>query len=432
MGGAFLVNLFLHSVSFPILFPSQLITHNRHINSHFLLSKIKIPLRASPPKLQLRRTQKTKSTTVMSATTNLKQPAMTEPSVFEQIQTNDHEQVVFCYDKASGLKSIIAIHNTVIGPALGGTRFWNYRNDQEALTDVLRLSRGMTYKAAITGLNLGGGKAIIIGNSATDKSEALYRRYGKFVESLNGKYITAEDVGTSKEDMEWIAQETKHVTGVPEYMGGSGDPSPFTAYGTFLGIKASCKEVFGNDSLQGKKVAVQGVGHVGYYLVKHLCEAGANVFVCDIVEANLKAVTKDFKVTVVGVDEIYDLDAQVYAPCALGATINDDTVERFKFSVIAGAANNQLKDETKHGQALVNKGICYAPDFLINAGGLINVSAELEGYNRERVMGQTEKIYNRVLEIFAAAKTDNLTPQQAAIKLAEKRIKDVAALKSRL
>ncbi len=368
----------------------------------------------------------------MPATTKTQETEVVNTPLFEQIAAHEHEQVVFCYDKASGLRSIIAIHNTVLGPALGGTRFWNYKNDQEALTDVLRLSRGMTYKAAITGLNLGGGKAVIIGNAQTDKSETLFRRYGKFVESLNGKYITAEDVNTAKEDMEYISLETKSVTGVPEYMGGSGDPSPVTAYGAFLGLKASCKEMFGSDSLSGKKVAVQGVGHVGYHLVKHLVESGAVVTICDIREENLKNVTRDFKVTVVKPEDIYDVDADVYAPCALGASINDDTIDRFRFHIIAGAANNQLKDEMKHGKALVDKGILYAPDFLINAGGLINVSAELEGYNRDRVMGQTEKIYGRTLEIFKVAKSENITPQQAAIRIAEKRIRDVAALNSRL
>jgi len=366
----------------------------------------------------------------MSTTMN---QAANSLNIFEQIGANDHEQVVFCNDPASGLKSIIAIHNTTCGPALGGTRFWNYANDAEALRDVLRLSRGMTYKAAISGLNLGGGKAVIIGNSYTDKSEALWRRYGKFVNGLGGRYITAEDVGTAKEDMEYIAMETKHVTGVPEYMGGSGDPSPFTAYGVFIGMKAAAKKQFGSDDLHGKKVMVQGVGHVGQYLVGHLVEAGAKVYITDIDAQKIKqTVDAHRNVEVIDTKGMWDVAFDIYAPCALGATINDDSISKMNCAVIAGAANNQLADETVHGNMLIEKGIVYAPDFLINAGGLINVGAELDGYNRERVMNNVEKIYDRTLEIFDYAETEKMHVQGAAIKLAEKRIADIAAIKSRL
>ncbi len=353
-------------------------------------------------------------------------------NIFQQISANDHEQVVFCNDSASGLKSIIAIHNTTCGPALGGTRFWNYTNDAEALRDVLRLSRGMTYKAAISGLNLGGGKAVIIGNSYTDKSEALWRRYGKFVNGLGGKYITAEDVGTNKEDMEYIAMETKHVTGVPEYLGGSGDPSPVTAYTTYLGMKASAKKVWGNDSLAGKVVGVQGAGHVAGFLVESLVKEGAIVHVCDINTDKVAALANKFKINVIDTEAIYDLKMDIYSPCAMGATVNDATLKRLTCNIIAGCANNQLEDEVIHGNAVKNAGIVYAPDFLINAGGLINVATEREGYNRERAMGKAEQIYNRTLEIFALAEKDNITTQAAAIKLAEARIQQIAKLKSNL
>lgn len=301
-----------------------------------------------------------------------------QEGIFSQIEGYEHEQVAFFNDKASGLRSIVAIHNTILGPSLGGTRFWNYNNEAEAVRDVLRLSRGMTFKAAAAGLNLGGGKAIIIGNSRTDKSEALFRRYGKFVNSLGGKYITAEDVGTNTQDMEWIALETKHVTGIPESMGGSGDPSPFTAYGTFLGIKASAKQMFGNDDLSGRKVAVQGIGHVGEVLVKHLIEAGAKVTVTDIHKDRIQHMVKTYGVSAVESDEIYDVDMDIYSPCALGATLNTENINRLKCHIVAGAANNQLADEKLHGNMLIEKGILYAPDFVINAGGLINVSCELE------------------------------------------------------
>ncbi len=356
-----------------------------------------------------------------------------QQSVFDLMQQMGHEQVVFCHDPHSGLNAIIAIHNTTLGPALGGTRLWNYNTHEEGIIDALRLSRGMTYKAAISGLNLGGGKAVIIGDAAKVKSEALWRRYGKFVDSLNGKYITAEDVNTSARDMEYIALETQSVTGVPEYMGGSGDPSPFTAYGVFVGMKASAKKVWGNDSLSGKKVLVQGVGHVGQYLVGHLIEEGAKVYITDINQDKIKQTVDKFRsVEVVDGAKIFDMEMDIYAPCALGATVNSESIAKMKCPIIAGAANNQLADENVHGPMLVEKGIVYAPDFLINAGGLINVSAELDGYNRERVMGNVEKIYGRTLEIYDLSEQENIHTQAAAIKLAEKRLQDIANVKARL
>jgi leucine dehydrogenase len=310
---------------------------------------------------------------------------------------------------------------------------WNYGSHQDAVVDALRLSRGMTFKAAISGLNLGGGKAVIIGDAAKVKSEGLWRRYGKFVNSLNGKYITAEDVNTSARDMEYIRLETQHVTGVPEYMGGSGDPSPFTAYGVFVGMKASAKKVWGNDSLVGKKVLVQGVGHVGQYLVGHLIEEGAKVYISDINDTKIKETVDKYRnVEVVDGNDIFDMEMDIYAPCALGATVNTDSINKMKCPIIAGAANNQLADENVHGPMLVQKGIIYAPDFLINAGGLINVSAELDGYNRERVMGNVEKIYDRTLEIYKLSETENIHAQAAAMRIAEKRLTDIANVKARL
>jgi leucine dehydrogenase len=355
-----------------------------------------------------------------------------DASLFGQVSQLGHEQVVFCHDEATGLKAIIGIHNTVLGPALGGTRMWQYSSEAEALTDVLRLSRGMTFKAAISGLNLGGGKAVIIGDAKTQKTEAFLRRFGKFVESLNGKYITAEDVNMKTRDMEYIAMETKSVTGLPESMGGGGDPSPVTAFGTYMGMKAAAKKVYGNDSLQGKKVAVQGVGQVGMYLVDHLVKEGAKVFITDISEEKLKAVAANTGAQVVGQEEIYDIDMDIYAPCALGATLNDTTIPRLKAQIIAGAANNQLLDEQKHGYMLIDKGITYAPDFLINAGGLINVYAEyVGGYNRESAYRQAEKIYDTCLHILQMADAEKISTQEAAIKMAEMRIAQVGNVKLR-
>jgi leucine dehydrogenase len=360
-------------------------------------------------------------------------PAATTTSsgnVFELISGSKHEQVVFCNDPETGLKAIIAIHNTVLGPALGGTRMWTYRNEFEALNDVLRLSRGMTYKAAVSGLNLGGGKAVIIGDSRKDKSEALYRKFGRFVDSLGGKYITAEDVGTSTRDMEYIAMETKHVTGLPESMGGGGDPSPVTAYGVYMGMKASAKFTWGQDTLSGKKVLVQGVGHVGENLVRHLTEEGAIVCISDINEEQLKRISAQYNAEVVKPEDIFDFNMDIYAPCALGATLNTENISRLKCAIVNGAANNQLADESVHGPMLVEKGIVYAPDFVINAGGLINVYSELISYNRQRALTQTEHIYNVTLEILNKSREEKIYPQLAAMRLAEKRISDIGKVKS--
>lgn len=358
------------------------------------------------------------------------QEKVQQNSLFGALSALGHEQVVFCHDEATGLKAIIAIHNTVLGPALGGTRMWHYTSEMEALTDVLRLSRGMTFKAAISGLNLGGGKAVIIGDARTMKSETFLRRFGKFVNSLNGKYITAEDVNMKTADMEYIRMETPYVTGLPESMGGSGDPSPVTAFGVYMGMKAVAKKVFGTDSLSGKRIAVQGVGQVGMHLVEHLVEEKATVFISDIFEDKVKAVASKYNVKTVSHDRIFDLDMDIYAPCALGATLNDDTIPRLKCAAVAGAANNQLKDEVKHGYMLMDRSIVYAPDFLINAGGLINVYNEYLGnYNRKRVFEHAEKIYDTCLEILNLAEDEKISSQEAAIKRAERRIAEIGKLK---
>jgi leucine dehydrogenase len=344
-----------------------------------------------------------------------------ENNVLAKMVSMDHEQVLFCQDREAGLKAIIAVHNTVLGPALGGTRMWNYSNEEDAITDVLRLSRGMTYKNSISGLNLGGGKAVIIGDSHTQKNEKLFRRFGQFVESLSGKYITAEDVGISPQDMVWVNKETNHVAGLP---GKSGDPSPVTAYGVYVGMKACAKAQFGNDSLEGIKVAVQGAGHVGQYLMKHLKDEGAKVFVTDIHEPSLKEASQKYGATVVGLNEIYDLDVDVYAPCALGATVNDDTLNRLKCSIIAGAANNQLQKETIHGKSVMEKGIIYAPDFMINAGGVINCFAEVDGRSAEWAMEKAAQIYDTTAEIINGSKTKKIPTYAIANKMAEDRIKE--------
>lgn len=357
---------------------------------------------------------------------NLEDTDLATNPVIAQMSKYDHEQLLFCNDNETGLKAIIAVHNTVLGPALGGTRMWSYANEMEALTDVLRLSRGMTYKNSISGLNLGGGKAVIIGDSRKIKSEALFRRFGKFVNSLGGKYITAEDVGISPIDMTWVSMETAHVVGLP---GKSGDPSPVTAYGVYVGMKACAKEQFGSDSLSGKKVAVQGVGHVGEYLVSSLRKEGAEVFITDIHEPTLKRVADQYGAKVVGLEEIYDLDVDVYAPCALGATVNDDTLNRLKCSIIAGAANNQLKQEDVHGQAVMNKGIIYAPDFALNAGGVINCYSEVKGFDSAWAMSKAEEIYQTIGSIVKRSRTEGTPAYKIANKMAEERIEAIGKVK---
>ncbi len=355
---------------------------------------------------------------------------VTEASVTGRMSTFNHEQLVFCQDNDTGLRSIIAIHNTTLGPAVGGTRMWAYGTEEEAITDALRLSRGMTYKNALAGLNIGGGKAVIIGDARKQKSEALMRRFGKFVNSCGGKYITAEDVGISTRDMEYVRLETKHVVGLPEYLGGSGDPSPVTAYGVYMGMKASQKELSGNDSLSGKKVVVQGVGHVGEYLVEHLVKEGADVTICDIYEDRVNAVVKKYGVKAVDAKDVYDVPMDIYSPCALGATINDETLDRLKCSIVCGAANNQLKDEKVHGQEVLKRGILYAPDYLVNAGGIINCYWEIVGYNRNAALAQAEGIYQTALNIFDISKTNSIPTYLAANQLAEARIASIAKIKA--
>ena len=342
--------------------------------------------------------------------------------VFGQLSFDGHEQVVFCNDEDTGLKAIIGIHNTVLGPALGGTRMWSYETEWHALNDVLRLSRGMTYKSAITGLNLGGGKAVIIGDAKTQKNDELMKRFGEFVHSLSGKYITAEDVGMETRDMDIIREVTPNVTGISEAKGGAGNPSPVTAYGVYMGMKAASKYKFGTEKLEGKKVLVQGIGHVGEILVKYIADEGAQVIINDINETRLEELSKKYNANVVLGNDIYNLDVDIYAPCALGATINDLTIDQLQAKVIAGAANNQLADEVKHGKMLKEKGIAYAPDFLINAGGIINVYAELEGYGKDEIKKKTENIYNTTLDIFSLSEKENITTHRAAFDIAQKRI----------
>jgi leucine dehydrogenase len=348
--------------------------------------------------------------------------------IFNALQTKGHEQIVMCSDPESGLRAIIAIHDTTLGPALGGTRMWNYENEAAALKDVLRLSRGMTYKAAISGLNLGGGKAVIIGDPHKDKTEMLFRAFGRFVDGLGGRYITAEDVGMEEINMEWVYSETKFVTGIPKSMGGSGNPSPVTAFGVYMGAKACAKKAYGSDSLEGKTIALQGAGNVASTFARHAAKEGAKLFIADIYEDKAKALAEEVNGNLVKPDEIYGLDVDIFTPCALGGVINDDTMSQFKCDIIAGGANNVLDIEEKHGQELVDKGIIYAPDYVINAGGLINVAGELEGYNEERCLQKAGKIYDTILDILNFSEEHEIPTHVASNRLAEKRIASVGKI----
>ncbi len=350
---------------------------------------------------------------------------------FEKLDYMGHEELVFFSDPSCNLKAIIAIHNTTLGPALGGTRMWNYKNIDEAIEDVLRLSRGMTYKASISGLNLGGGKAVLIGDPSKDKSEALFRSFGRFVESLNGRYITAEDVNTTVEDMEYIFTETSNVTGVAEINGGSGNPSPWTARGVFRGMEASAVKVFGNKSLKGKVVAIQGAGSVGFHLGKLLNEAGMKIFFSDINESNIQRFKEAYpRSEFISADDIYNINADVYSPCALGATINDQTIEKLRSKIICGSANNQLS-ENRHGDVLKQRGILYAPDYLINAGGLMNVSIEFEGWSAEKSTKMVDRIYDTTLQIFKMSDEQNIPVYKATDLMAEQRIESIKKIKGK-
>ena len=344
--------------------------------------------------------------------------------LFDTLATFGHEQLVLCNDSSAGYRGIVAIHSTVLGPALGGTRFWNYASDEDAITDALRLARGMTYKNAVAGLNLGGGKSVIIGNNKATDREMIFRAHGRFVESLGGRYITAEDVGTSTADMDFVHMETKNVTGLA---GRSGDPSPVTAHGVFRAIQASAKERWGSDDLSTKTISVQGAGHVGYYLAKELHEAGAKLVVTDIDAERVKAVVAEFGARAVAPDDIYAVQADIFAPCALGAIVNDVTIPQLRCEIVAGAANNVLLEE-KHGVALEEKGILYAPDYVANAGGVINVYSELAGWSSARAFRKADEIYDTILKVFAIAKQDNIPTYVAADRLAEQRIAAVGKM----
>ena len=354
---------------------------------------------------------------------------MSATGVFERMNVDDHEQVVYCNNRQVGLRAIVAIHDTTLGPALGGLRMWPYDHENAALTDVLRLSQGMTYKNALAGLDHGGGKAVIIGDPAIDRTEARMRCFGRFLDSLGGRYITAEDVGMTALDMEYILQESPWVTGTHQYRGGSGDPSPFTAQGALAGIRACLRERFGHADISQVTYAVQGAGHVGIELIRRLRDHDARVYVCDVDPQRVQHAVDGFGCEPVDPDAIFDTGAEVFVPCALGGVINSETLPRLRCDIVAGAANNQLAT-TADGDELHRRGIVYAPDYAINAGGVINVSLEIKGYSAERAHAMAERIEDTIGAIFARARAEAIPTWLAADRLAEARIAERAALRS--
>ena len=342
------------------------------------------------------------------------------PGVFQQIEHHGHEQVVFFQDPDAGLRAIIGIHSTSLGPALGGCRMWNYASEAEALRDVLRLCRGMTYKAAVAGLKLGGGKAVILGDARTQKTPELLKAFGSAVDGLNGRYITAEDVGMKVPDIDLIRTRTKHAVGGSNE-GGSGDPSVMTAFGVFQGLKAALKFAGLGEELEGIRVAVQGVGNVGYHLSSYLSAAGAKLIVSDIYPNQVEQVVQEFGATAVPPDQIYGVECEVFAPCALGAILNSRTIPQLKCKIVAGSANNQLETESD-GFELFKRGVTYAPDYAINSGGLINVADELDGYNQERVVAQVGRIHDTIASILLRSSREGVPPHLAADRMAEQRL----------
>ena len=345
-----------------------------------------------------------------------------EISLLKNISDMGHEEIIFCSDSKTKLKAIIAVHSTELGPGLGGCRMWNYKNDIAAIKDVLRLSRGMTYKASITGLNLGGGKAVIIGDSSKDKTEQMMESFGEFVDSFDGKYITAEDVGMTTGDMEIIKRKTNHVVGTPKSMGGSGDPSVVTAYGVYMGMKGSAKYLWNNDNLRGKKIFIQGIGNVGRNLIEYLQKEDAIILINDINKDKVEEINKKYNVSVLNDLDMFSEKIDIYSPCALGATLNNKSIPKLTCSIIAGAANNQLEEEGVHDIMLKNKNILYAPDFLINAGGLINVYSELKQFDQEKALKKTEEIYNTTISILDKSEKENISTHSAALSIAQERL----------
>ena len=350
--------------------------------------------------------------------------------IFERMTHDGFEQIVFCHDKTSGLKGIIAIHDTTIGPAIGGCRFYPYENEEDALVDVMRLAKGMTYKNAVAGINHGGAKGVIIGDPKADKDEFILRAFGRYVDSLNGRYITSVDMGMSSEDIDVIHMETPYTIGLSESYGSSGNPAGMTAFGMFKALESTALELNGDNSLEGFTIAIQGVGNVGMLLAERLHEAGAKLIVSDVNEEAVQEAVEQFGAVAVDNNEIYGVEADIFSPCGIGAILNDDTIPQLKVRAVCGSANNQLADEFPHANMLKDRDILYAPDFVANAGGVISASDELQGYNKDRAKSKVERIYQQMNEVFAIAREQDITTAEAADILAERRIEQMKNLRS--
>ncbi len=350
--------------------------------------------------------------------------------VFDRIGADDYEQVVFCHDRGSGLRAIIAVHSTRLGPGLGGTRFYPYASEDEGLEDVLRLARAMTHKAAAAGLDLGGGKAVIFGDPDRDKTEALLRAYARHVDALGGRYLTAEDVGTTQADMDIVRKETRFVTGVSRELGGSGDPSIATAYGLLWAMKAVALRLWGDTSLVGRHVAVAGVGKVGRALLGHLAEERTRITVADVTPASVERAVAEVGAEAVAVEKIHAVECDIYAPCAMGGVLNTATIPELRCAAVVGSANNQLADGAASAAALAEAGVLYAPDFVANAGGLINIAEELAptGYHPDLALAAVRRVFENVTAVLQRAEADGVTTAAAADKLAEDRIAALSAV----
>ncbi|MEO0604537.1 MAG: Glu/Leu/Phe/Val dehydrogenase [Myxococcota bacterium] len=347
---------------------------------------------------------------------------------FVEMSAYGHEQVVLCRNEEVGLKAIIAIHDTTLGPSLGGCRVYNYASEADAMRDVLRLSRGMTYKAAVAGLDLGGGKSVIIGDPSI-KSEGLFRAFGRHIESLGGRYITAEDMNTHVEDMNFIARETRHVLGAGAHLGGSGDPSPVTAWGLFHGIRACLEVAYGSSEVSGRTVAIQGVGNVGFHLARHLHDHGARIVVSDINNRHVRRAMEELGAQMVEGEDIFDVECDVLAPCAIGGVINERTIPKLRCPIVAGGANNILEDEGADADRLGARDILYGPDYVVNAGGLMSVYSELVGWPRQKALDDAENIFNTVKRVLHRARIEDVSTVTASNRLAVERIESVAQLK---
>ncbi|MEE9199081.1 MAG: Glu/Leu/Phe/Val dehydrogenase [Dehalococcoidia bacterium] len=348
--------------------------------------------------------------------------------IFDYMEKYGYEELVMYTDKEVGLRAFVCIHDTTLGPAVGGTRMWPFATEEEALRDVLRLAKAMTYKSSLAGLDMGGGKALIIGDPNEDKTEALFRAHGRFIDTLGGRFITTEDVGIVVDDIVNMRKETRYASGLPESQGGLGGAEVITGYGIYRGAQACCKELFGSDSLGDRTVAIQGFGKVAYSLAEYLKKDGAKIITADINETRV-AMAVEMGATVVGPEEIYDVECDIFSPCALGGVLNSDTIPRIKAPIVAGAANNQLLEDA-HAEELKKAGILYAPDYAINPGGIITVACELGAYGRDAAMGMTGKVYDTLLNVFALAKAEGITTAAAADHLAEERISNARKIKN--